>query len=195
MRSLFAALTLAAGILVFSVAALPSSASSQSGWVRLRSDTGFSFRYPSAWTRVKRCGIVLTTAPMAPICRYRPHQPARGQTKHRLNPSGILVHWEEVSPAGVTAGPWWWYPVFKNSPTIHLGGARARSATLRPSKFAELPIDGCRRVGADLALVTQVRRPHGGNTSYLMTACLRGPHLAANRRAVRRMLSSIGFWY
>jgi hypothetical protein len=169
--------------------------------VRLRSDTGISFSYPSVWTRVKRCGGgVLTTAPMVPICRYRAGQPALGQTKHRLNPSGILFHWEEV-PGG-TSPAWWWYPVVKNSPTVRIGGARARSAIVRPSKSAGWPSApnyspglGCRRIGANLALVTQIRRPHGGNTSYFMVACLRGPHFTANRRAVRRLLSSIRFWY
>src|SRR5580765_8500853 len=128
MRSLLAALTLAAGLLVLSVAALPSSASSQTGWVRFRSDTGISFSYPSVWTRVKGCSNgVLTTAPMAPLCRYRPRQTARGQTKHRLNRNGILVRWEEI-PGGLTE-TFRWSSVVKNRPTVRFGGAPARSAT------------------------------------------------------------------
>ena len=67
-----------------------------------------------------------------PLRLPRRRASAAGAAKHRLNRSGILVRWQE----GSGLGPARWSSVFKNRPTIRVGGARARSATVRPTNSA-----------------------------------------------------------
>jgi hypothetical protein len=197
MRSPAAAVVLVAGLLAVSSCAGAAARSANGGSASLRQGfsvfrrDGVSFRYPSAWKRMNWCWegmeaaplVVLTTAPSAPTCnRNTAFPPAQ-----RLRRDGVSVWWEQSSLPLVPE----WMSTVKGSPTGRVGGKPARTATIEP-RSSNWSATGCGRARGDLAMFTQIRRD-AYDDYVLATACLRGPHFANNRRAVRKMLASVRF--
>lgn len=86
-----------------------------------------------------------------------------------------------------------WFSTAKGNRAARVGGEPARIAMIRPSNAAKWGDTGCGVDGGKLALVAEIRPRGVADNYFLMTACLRGPHLAGNLHAVRRMLASVRF--
>ena len=77
-------------------------------------------------------------------------------------------------------------------PVTRVGGQPARtSIVMRGTR--DWKTSGCSGIGGSLAMDTQILSPYASDNYYAMTACLDGPHLAANEQAVRTMLASVRF--
>ncbi len=190
MRPIAITLSLVSAI-AFTGAAAGSAATSASGQLSVYRHGGVSFSYPSAWKHVSWCWagtmnrplVVLTTARTAPTCNDKtPFPPVQ-----HLGRNGVSVWWAQVGRPGMK-----WLSMVKGSPTTRVGGQPARAATFIPTS-QEWRATGCKEAGGNFALVTQVRPTDLPNTFYWMTACLRGPHLASSKAAVRKLLASASF--
>lgn len=134
--------------------------------------SSIAFSYPAAW-RYHEPGWVgsiahnfmdLSAQPMGDPCHTHGNETDCGLPVRKLRPNGVIVVW--VADLLHT-------PAYRPLP--------ARRVTVsRPGS--------CRRVGGTETmsghLVTRAR------VAFMVTACLRGPHLAANEAAVRAMVAS-----
>ncbi len=184
-----------AASLLAAVLALASgcAASASSARVSHYQSFGVSFRFPSAWTRVNySCWggtmetplVGLTTAPTAPVCgrKKKPSIPRK-----KLAHDGLSVVWVQGGRPGLR----WFWPL-EHSPTTSVGGQPARTVIVTP-EAPHWKAAGCSLTGGNRAMVTQVRSPYAVDNYYEMAACLRGPHFAANERALRTMVASVRF--
>lgn len=150
----------------------------------------FSFRYPSAWSRLD-CRQVptsvalnvtfLTTVKPAPRCT------SFGWPRQQLGRNGAFVDWWTFAEPG-------WSRIDKfPGHAARIGGepARIEVASARASRS---PSGSCAQVGGTRTIAVVIRRPRLPGPQWMMaTACLRGPNVAAGESAVRRILASVSF--
>ncbi|MGH3074044.1 MAG: hypothetical protein ACRDQC_03910 [Gaiellales bacterium] len=134
--------------------------------------SGIQFDYPASWSH-HRHGfstsmtgpiIDLSTQPMINPCTTTGNTTQCTLPVRRLKPGGVVVVWD-------TGGG---FSIQSRRPDL---GVRVR--VIRP---------GCPKVGGDEAVVGSIVASH--RRVFLVSACLRGPNVAANERAVRAMLAS-----
>jgi len=161
-------------------AARPAGAGAQARALEFK-NTYLSFRYPASWRPlVFRQAQALHSSPMV----YLSTQPGRAACGtdcawpvSQLHPGGILVVWENRGYPGWTLGS------IPGKP-LHVDGRAARRIVSRPGV--------CAAIGADETVVVSVARPLAYNWTQI-TACLRGPRLAATERQLARVLASTHF--
>jgi hypothetical protein len=135
---------------------------------------GIQFYYPASWSH-RHPGILqhfgaspvidLSTQSMVDPCTKTGSTTRCGLPIHGLKPGGVVVTWALLSP----------YPL----------GARRRPLGVHVR--VERP-GFCRSVGGEEGVFASVVVRH--HRVYSVGACLRGPNVAANERAVRAMLAS-----
>jgi hypothetical protein len=191
MRSRVTTASLLATVLALASGCAASAPSTPSVEASKYQRDGLSFSYPSTWKRLNWCWEGTTITPLVVLTTGRTTTACDGQTP--WYPSGTVhrrslsVFWEEGGVPGLR-----WFETVRHNPTTRVGGQPARTAVITPST-PHWPETACSLMGANLAMVTQVRRTDVRDNYYEMTACLRGPHLAANKAAVRTMLASVHF--
>lgn len=127
--------------------------------------------------------VVLTTTHVAPACDQKtPWLPPE-----RLGRGRLFVGWEVGGVPGLT-----WDSTVRDRPTTRVGREPARTALLTPDT-ATWTDTGCAGTRANVAIVTEIRPTFAADGYYEMTACLRGPDVAADERAVKTMLASVRF--
>lgn len=94
----------------------------------------------------------------------------------RLAPGGVLVVWENRGFPGWTLND-------ASGKTTLVGGRQAKRVVVSGE---------CRTIGGTVAIEVAIASPEPSNWTQ-MTACLRGPDLAQNERALDAMLASTHF--
>jgi hypothetical protein len=130
---------------------------------------GVSFRYPAAWSHHRpgvrgfaMTGVVdLSTQPLRNPCHRIGRVTSCGLPIRRLRRGGVVVVWVAPGLPGVL---------------------QPRGVTVTVTHPGH-----CRRIGGDESIAASVTRKH---RTLWVDACLRGPDLQANERAVRAMLAS-----
>lgn len=152
-----------------------------------------SFRYPTAWNRIDcpkqvssfTMTVTYLTSTRAGSC------PSSGAPVKSLDANGVFV--------------WWWNYGFPGR-TDRIGNFPGRPLTIgrRPARIATVSTHGagtawmptpfCSKLGGERLIGVAIERPAPASGNWMMmTACLRGPKLAASEAAVRQMLSSVAF--
>jgi hypothetical protein len=95
----------------------------------------------------------------------------------RLQPGGALVVWENRGAPG-------WSLASARGTEVKIGGRKAKQEVSRPGK--------CAAIGADETIEVTIARPLPNNWTDV-TACLKGPGLAASERRIDALLGSTRF--
>lgn len=144
------------------------------------------FRYPSGWAAAQPDASALHFHPML----YLSVQPTRnpcastgsalrcGWPVAKLRRGGVLVVWENRGFPGWSLGS------APGAPT-RVGGRDARRLVSRPG--------ACAAIGADETVQVAIERPGITGNWTAVTACLRGPNLAANEQQLDAVLASTRF--
>jgi hypothetical protein len=144
------------------------------------------FRYPQAWRTLQFPDSgELHFHPMVYLSTQSGHDPCRqsgltvtcGWPVDRLQPSGVVVQWENKGFPG-------WSLATQSGTSLRVGGRPARETTRRPGD--------CGSIGADETVSVQIARPVADNWTDFV-ACLRGPNLAAHEQEVAAVLASTRF--
>lgn len=145
-----------------------------------------AFRYPGTWKPLQfRITGTLHFDPMLYLSAQPGHNPCRqsgstttcGWPVDKLHPNGVLVAWENKGWPG-------WSLSSQPGTILHVGGRPARQQIARPG--------ACGAIGADETVSVEVARPMSSSWTAV-TACLRGPGLAAQERQVAAVLDSTRF--
>jgi hypothetical protein len=133
---------------------------------------GIAFAYPVAWshrgpgfsTNMNGPVVDLSSQPLVNPCRHHGTTTVCGWPVDHMRHGAVVVSWRT-------------------------GGMVAISQLSPPGFSMKVDRPGtCRSLGGDATIVARVvTRTH---TDFLVTACLRGPGIAAEERAVRAMLAS-----
>jgi hypothetical protein len=147
-------------------------------------DYGLSFRYPANWKRLD-CQLettftdtitFLTNAPSAECSKIPSYRGRVGSPAIHLGGNGVLVYW-------LSSG----YPG-RSSAKI---AGRAVTIGGLPAGIRTLATADCASLGGDAGQEATIERPVPGNNWFTATACFRGPNVAANEAAFRRLLASV----
>jgi hypothetical protein len=145
-----------------------------------------TFRRPSTWKAYPfRWGGALHVQPMLYVSTQPVQDPCRTSGSatvctwpvRRLRPGGVLIAWENRGYPG-------WSLRTQPGESIRIGGRAAKRAAVRPG--------ACAAIGGDLTIEVAIARPLTSNWTEA-TACVRGPHLAANERRLDALLASTRF--
>ena len=145
-----------------------------------------SFRHPATWTAYPFTWrgelhfhpmLYVSTQPVRDPCRTSGRTVTCGWPVGRLRPGGVLISVENRGAPG-------WSLAAQTGTPLHVGGRAAKRRLERPG--------ACGAIGAGATLDVVVASPLPGNWTEL-TACLRGPELAASERNVERLLGSLRF--
>jgi hypothetical protein len=187
LRSLLSLAAIAAAVASTSACGGGKDASSaqRAPLVRYANDY-LTFRHPSTWKAYPfRWGGALHFQPML----YVSTQPVRNpcQTSgnatvckwpvRHLQPDGVLIAWENRGFPG-------WSLRTQPGESVRIGGRAAKRAAVRPG--------ACAAIGGELTIEVAIARPMASNWTEA-TACVRGPHLAANERQLDALLASTRF--
>jgi hypothetical protein len=146
-----------------------------------------SFRYPAAWNRIDCPKQVSSfTMTVTYLTSARPGScPSSGAPVKSLGANGVFV--------------WWWNYGFPGR-TDRIGNFPGRPLTVggRPARISTAPQGAggaiCSQLGGERLMEVAIERPAPADANWMMvTACLRGPKLAASMAAVRQMLTSVDF--
>ena len=152
-----------------------------------------SFRYPAAWNRTD-CPKQFSSFTQAVTYLTTAHPgscPSSGPPVKGLAANGVIVAWWNYGFPGRTDR----IDNFPGRP-LTIGGRPARIATVSShAAAAGLPrMMRCAQFGGERLMDVAIARPAPALQNWLMvTACLRGPKLAASETAVRQMLTSVDF--
>jgi hypothetical protein len=145
-----------------------------------------AFSYPGAWKTLQfQITGTLHFDPMLYLSTQPGHNPCRqsgsattcGWPVDRLRPNSVLVAWENKGWPG-------WTLTSQPGTSLRVGGRPARQQVVRPG--------ACGAIGADETVTVEVARPVSSSWTAV-TACLRGPNLAAQEKEVARVLASTRF--
>jgi hypothetical protein len=117
--------------------------------------------------------------------------PSSGAPVQSLGAEGVVVWWWDYGFPGRTDR----IGNFPGRP-LTIGGRPARIATVSThgAGTAWMPTATCSQLGGERLMDVAIERPAPASGNWMMvTACLRGPKLAASEAAVRQMLTSVGF--
>jgi len=177
-------------VLAVPIAAWASGAlrSSGSSFLTFRNDF-VSFRYPAPWTTSVWKEQVPHFQPMVYVSSQATHDPCRTSASGRsttvacdwpvtrLSRGGVLVKWENKGFPGMSVAR---FPGLAD----RVDGRLAKVSIARPGS--------CRSVGADETMTISIARPLAANWTEV-SACLRGPNLAAHEAQIHALLSSARF--
>ena len=144
------------------------------------------FRYPQNWRALQfpdsgelhfHPMLYLSTQPGHNPCNQTGLSVTCGWPVDQLQPSGVLVQWENKGFPG-------WSLATQTGTSIHVDGRPAREQTAKPGD--------CRSIGADETVSVEIARPMADNWTAF-TACLRGPNLAASEQKIAAVLASTRF--
>jgi hypothetical protein len=142
--------------------------------------------YPADWQpEVFPITGVLHFSPMLYLSSQPLHQPCQtkqstttcGWPVERLRPGGVLIVWENRGYPG-------WSLATTQGTSLKVGGRAAKKTVSRPG--------ACSTIGADETIAIEISRPIPNNWTAV-TACLRGPGLAASERKLAALLGSTRF--
>jgi hypothetical protein len=144
------------------------------------------FRYPTAWAAAQPNAsslhfhpmLYLSVQPTRNPCESTVNEQRCGWPVAKLRPGGVLVVWEN------RGFPGWSLASAPGTPT-HVGGREARRLVSRPGS--------CAAIGADETVQVAIERPAISGNWTAVTACLRGPNLAANEQQLDAVLASTRF--
>ena len=149
------------------------------------SSAPLSFSYPAAWTAYPYRGrgelhfqpvVYLSTQPVHEPCSTQGNETTCGFPVDHLKPGGVLVAWQASGMPAMGLPP---------GSRIRVGG--------RPATFADTAGGICRKIGADRTISAVVETSPPPAAFTYLTACLRGPGVAANERSVKALLASTTF--
>lgn len=153
---------------------------------------GVSFLYPASWraytwpvtSTVSEPIVYLSTASQTSPCVTTGSATVCGAPLKHLEPSGVLIWW-------FTSSPDW----IGRIPGVHtkIGGRPATLYSGTPNDMLDL---GCKRLGGQreiTALVTAAVDANNVGSAFAVSACFRGPNIAANQRRVEALLASTSF--
>ena len=149
------------------------------------SDSRLSFSYPSAWTAYPYSGhgelhfqpiVYLSTQPVHEPCSTQGNTTTCGFPVGHLQAGGVLITWQVNGIPAMGLGP---------GSRIHVGG--------HPASLTDTAGGECRRIGADRTIDVAVETSPPPSAFTYLTACLRGPGVAANERSVKALLASTKF--
>jgi hypothetical protein len=121
--------------------------------------------------------LYLSTQPAHNPCKKQGSGSVCGWPVDELRPGGVLVVWENRRFPG-------WSLDSAPGVRLRVGGRPARRASTRPGE--------CSAIGADETIVVAVERPVRDSWTAV-TACVRGPNLAASERRLAALLASTRF--
>jgi hypothetical protein len=145
-----------------------------------------SFRHPAAWKAYPfrwngglhfQPMLYVSTQPVQNPCRTSGNTTTCSWPVRRLQPDGVLIAWENRGFPG-------WSLRKQPGESIRIGGRAAKRAAASPGS--------CASIGGDLTVEVAISRPVASNWTEA-TACVRGPHLAANERRLDALLASTRF--
>jgi hypothetical protein len=145
-----------------------------------------ALRYPAAWRPlvVPATGelhfdpmLYLSTQAGHDPCRHSGTTTACGWPVARLRQNGILIAVENKGYPG-------WSLATVPGKALRVGGRAAKKVVSRPGR--------CATIGADETIEVAIARPLNGNWTDV-TACLRGPQLAARERELDALLATARF--
>jgi hypothetical protein len=151
---------------------------------------GLRFVHPPCWRAVHYRQMSSFSSSLVDLSNQPMHDPCRTTTTSsgkltvcrepvtRLAPDGILVLWS------TNGAPRWRLDRQPGTP-LTVGGRPAREFIAGPGSF-------CTTIGADESIAVAVAQTVPDNY-YAMTACLRGPDLAAAVSEVKAMIASTTF--
>jgi hypothetical protein len=161
----------------------PASAASPPATFR---NSELSFRHPAAWKAYPftwagelhfRPLLYVSTQPVHDPCRTKGDTVTCTWPVARLRPGGVLLTLEN------RGFPGWSLDDAPGTP-LRVGGRQAKRSIERPGQ--------CGSIGAEETIAVAVASPLADNWTEL-TACLRGPRLAANEHGVDALLASLRF--
>ena len=120
--------------------------------------------------------LYLSTQPVHDPCETKGLTTTCTWPVQRLEPAGVLVVWEN------RGFPGWTLDDAAGKPTS-VGGRKAKRLVASGE---------CRAIGGTVAIEVAIASPVPSNWTQV-TACLRGPNLAQNERALNAMLASTHF--
>jgi hypothetical protein len=149
-------------------------------------NTFLSFRHPANWKAYPfRWSGALHFQPMLYVSTQAVRDPCQTSGNstvckwpvRRLQPDGVLIAWENRGFPG-------WSLRTQRGKSIRIDGRSAKRSEARPG--------ACAAIGGDLTIEVAIARPMASNWTEA-TACVRGPHLAANERRIDSLLASTRF--
>jgi len=162
--------------------------SNSSSFVSFRNEF-VTFRYPAPWATSVWQEQVPHFQPMVYLSTQATHDPCRtsvsagatsitcGFPLAKLDRGGVLVTWENKGFPGTSIAR-------LPGASTRVDGRNAKVSVARPG--------ACRGVGADETMTVVIARPLPSNWTQV-SACLRGPDLAAREAQVRSLLASARF--
>ncbi len=143
-----------------------------------------SFTHPAAWTAYPfrwpgelhfKPIVYLSTQPVHDPCTTNGNETSCGFPVRHLARGGVLIVWQVngIPVSGIRAAP--------GTPT-QVGGTYAKRVTTDPGS--------CRAIGADRTIEVVIGSPTEFGVPTDFVACLRGPGLAQEERAVDALLAS-----
>ena len=144
------------------------------------------FRHPAAWkpypfrwsgTLHFQPMLYVSTQPVQDPCETSGNATVCNWPVQRLQPDGVLIAWENRGFPG-------WNLQTQPGTSTRIGG--------RPAKRLTTAGGACRAIGADQTTELAIASPLKDNWTEV-TACVRGPHLAANERRLDALLASTQF--
>jgi hypothetical protein len=164
----------------------PALTTTQSATLSTFQNGFLTFRYPQAWRTLRFTNpnelhfsplVYLSTQPGHDPCHQSGPAIVCDWPVDHLLPSGVIAKWENRGFPG-------WTLASETGTRVSVGGRSAKEQTTRPGE--------CRTIGADETVSVQIARPVQYNWTDF-TACLRGPNLADQERAVSAVLASTRF--
>jgi hypothetical protein len=121
--------------------------------------------------------LYLSSQPMHSPCHTQRSTTVCGWPVDRLRRGGALIVWENRGFPG-------WSLATTQGTSLRVGGRAAKQTVSRPGT--------CSTIGADETIAIAIARPVPNNWTAV-TACLRGPGLAASEHKVAALLASTRF--
>ena len=147
------------------------------------SSSFLSFTHPSTWKAYPAKGefhfnplVYLSTQAVHDPCTTTGNTTSCGFPVDELAPGGVLVSWLYGGPPAVTLG---------SGKRIRVGG--------RPATIADTAGGMCSQIHADRTIDVRVAVQPLPSALLELTACLRGPNLAQERKSVDALLASTRF--
>ena len=144
------------------------------------------FRHPAAWKAYPfrwsgelhfQPMVYLSTQPVHDPCTTNGNATMCSWPVRRLQPDGVLIAWENRGFPG-------WELRTQPGTSMRIGG--------RPAKRVTTAGGACRAIGGDRTTEVVIASPQKDNWTEV-TACVRGPHLAANEHRLNALLASTRF--
>jgi hypothetical protein len=148
------------------------------------SSSFLSFTYPATWKAYdSKMGelhfnplVYLSTQPVHEPCTTSGNTTSCGFPVKELEPGGVLVYWLYNGPPALTLG---------SGKQIRVGG--------RPATILDTADGICGQIHADRTIDVRIELHPLPSALLELTACLRGPNLAQERKSVDALLASTQF--